>query len=287
MPGCPYLSAKPEISWAIDTSQPQLPSVLLSGADLPAEEAEIETAPEADAVPEAEVDPSALEISDAEAALDGGDKIYQSKKPCKVIKKTETIKKPGETIIHKPSHIIVNQPPTRLIINHPPLIVKPSPVILHHGGKIIHKHVAHKFLPRPVQVRPVYVKVVKPIEKKVLIEKPAAKKPPCEQQIVVKKVPLSPPFPSLTPEQIEQIMAAQKLVPAEELEEQAEQEEQQEEEAEQTIPNLEESFDGEYGVDAEVDAEQSEWQHIAAEPISEAEAEAEAAAKPAPCGCLQ
>lgn len=123
-----------------------------------------------------------------------GEQTYEPKAPCKIDRKTETTEEAGETVIHKPSHIIVNQPPTRLIINHPPLIVKPAPVVLHQGGKTIRTETIRKFLPQPVQVRPVYVRLVKPIEKQILVEKsPAGDKPSCEQKVIFDKPPTSAP----------------------------------------------------------------------------------------------
>lgn len=101
--------------------------------------------------------------------------------------KTQVIKGRPETVIHKPSHVIVNQPPTKVLIHHAPLIVKPSAVVFHRAGKTIHRPVTHKYLPRPVQVRPVYVKLVRPIEKKVLVEKQPGDKPGCSQNVVVEK----------------------------------------------------------------------------------------------------
>lgn len=105
--------------------------------------------------------------------------------------KTSTTKLRAETVIHKPSHIIVKQPPTQVLIHHPPLIVRPSPVVFHRHGKTIHRPVKHEYLPRKVEVRPVYHTVVKPIEKKVLIENKKLETPHFKEKIIVGKTPES------------------------------------------------------------------------------------------------
>lgn len=110
--------------------------------------------------------------------------------PCRTETTEESINEGAQTVIHRPAHIVVNQPPTRLIINHPPLIVKPSAIVLHTGGKTIKKLITKEFLPRPVHVRPVIVRIVKPIEKKVLISKPAV---PGLPQTIVHEAPIPPP----------------------------------------------------------------------------------------------
>lgn len=94
--------------------------------------------------------------------------------PCKVETSTEVIKTPGETFVHQPGEILINQPPTRLTINHAPYIVRPSPIVLNTGGKTITNAYTRKILPSSIQLRPVIVRIVKPIEKKVLIDRPAA-----------------------------------------------------------------------------------------------------------------
>lgn len=111
--------------------------------------------------------------------------------PCKTETETSETQEAGETIVHKPAHIIVNQPPTRLLIHHAPLIVKPSPLVVHQPGKLIKKTLTRNFLPRPVQVQPVYVRMVKPIEKKVLISKPA-EKPGCSEKVEQQPLPETP-----------------------------------------------------------------------------------------------
>lgn len=104
---------------------------------------------------------------------------------------TTTTKGRAETIIHKPSHIIVNQPPTRVLIHHPPLIVRPAPVVLHRGGKTIHRPVSHQHLPRKVVVKPVYETIVKPIEKKILVDSKKVEKPGCDKKVIVNRQPVS------------------------------------------------------------------------------------------------
>lgn len=99
--------------------------------------------------------------------------LPQSDKPCKVETSTDVVQKPGETFVHQPSLIKIMQPPTQLTIYHAPLFVKPAPVIVNQGGKTITKLHTRKFLPSQTQVRPVFVRVIKPIEKKVFIDKPA------------------------------------------------------------------------------------------------------------------
>lgn len=101
----------------------------------------------------------------------------QPKKPCKVEKNTETVKEAGETIIHKPGPIYVNQPPTRVLIHHAPLIVRPAPVVLNQGEKTIHNHITRQYMPREIKDRHVYIRLVKPIEKKILISKPGPNQP--------------------------------------------------------------------------------------------------------------
>lgn len=101
--------------------------------------------------------------------------------------KSTTTKLRAETVVHKPSHIIVNQPPTKVLIHHPPLIVKPSPVVFHRAGKTIHRPVKHQYLPRKVEERKVYHTVVKPIEKKVLIDSKKTETSDCKQKVIVNK----------------------------------------------------------------------------------------------------
>lgn len=184
-------SASAQSSWG-DFSAPgeyspdntQLENAQLDISQLENAEQELQQPEQSSADVQAELNQVASEYANAPGSTAGDSKIIESKRPCKIVKKIEITKKAGETIIHKPAHIIVNQPPTKLIINHPPLIVKPSPVVLSHGGKTIQKQITHKYLPRPIHVRPVYVKVVKPIEKKVLIEKNKNEKPGCLNKII-------------------------------------------------------------------------------------------------------
>lgn len=97
-----------------------------------------------------------------------------SNHPCKVERKTEVVRQPGETFVHQPGEILISQPPTRLVINHAPYIVRPSPIILNQGGKTITNEYIRKIMPGQIQYRPIIVRVVKPIEKKVLVDKPSA-----------------------------------------------------------------------------------------------------------------
>lgn len=62
---------------------------------------------------------------------------------------------------------------------------------MHKPGRQIKNHITKNFLPRPVQVQPVYVRLVKPIEKKVLISKPAPK-PSCSHQEHQQPLPETP-----------------------------------------------------------------------------------------------
>uniref|UniRef100_A0A1B0BQH7 DUF4794 domain-containing protein n=1 Tax=Glossina palpalis gambiensis TaxID=67801 RepID=A0A1B0BQH7_9MUSC len=68
----------------------------------------------------------------------------------------------GEILIHRPAPIIVKRPPTKVLVNHPPLVVKPAPVVLHKPPAVVMRKVYVKHHPRPVKVEPVYVNVVKP-----------------------------------------------------------------------------------------------------------------------------
>lgn len=78
---------------------------------------------------------------------------------------------PHEKVIHKPANILVKRPPTEILIHHAPLIVKPSSVTFHNPGRIIHRpHIQHN-LPQKYHIRPVYINIVKPIRKNVLLTK--------------------------------------------------------------------------------------------------------------------
>lgn len=117
------------------------------------------------------------------------DSVQQSNEPCKVETNTEIVQTPGETFVHHPGPIFINQPPTRLIIKHAPYIVRPSPIVVNQGGKTITKAYTTKYLPSPVHIRPVIVRLVKPIEKKVLIEKPAKPCQPDKSFVVAPEIP--------------------------------------------------------------------------------------------------
>jgi hypothetical protein len=88
----------------------------------------------------------------------------------------QIVKGKPETYIHHQPKIIVRQPPTHVRIEHPPTVIHPSTIVFRRHGKTIRRPVIYQHLPRDVRVRPVYVKVVRPIEKKVLVE---SKKAPC------------------------------------------------------------------------------------------------------------
>lgn len=79
-------------------------------------------------------------------------------------------KKPDETVVHKPSHIIVNRPPTEILLHHAPIYIKPSAVAFHRPGQITHRTVFRQMQPQKYHVQPYYVKIVKPIEKKLLLD---------------------------------------------------------------------------------------------------------------------
>lgn len=95
------------------------------------------------------------------------------------------IKGRPEIVMHRQPTLIVKRPPTTVRINHAPMIVKSSPIVFHRGGDRIHRPIIKKHLKRPVHIRPVVVKVVRPIEKKVLVEKHEA---PCneEEEVVLR-----------------------------------------------------------------------------------------------------
>lgn len=134
------------------------------------------------------------EMSQAQSIADTvpeaqSDSVQQSNEPCKVETNTEVVHTPGETFVHHPGPIYINQPPTRLIIKHAPYIVRPSPIVVNQGGKKITKAYTTKYLPSPVHVRPVIVRLVKPITKKVLIEKPAKPCKPDTSVVVAPEIP--------------------------------------------------------------------------------------------------
>ncbi|XP_013108456.1 chorion protein S38 [Stomoxys calcitrans] len=75
----------------------------------------------------------------------------------------------GEILIHRPAAIIVKRPPTKVVVNHPPLVVKPAPVVMHKPPAVVLRKVVVKHHPRPVKVEPVYVNVVKPPAEKYFV----------------------------------------------------------------------------------------------------------------------
>lgn len=85
----------------------------------------------------------------------------------------QIIKGKPETYIHHQPKIIVRQPPTHVRIEHPPTIIQPSTIVFRRHGKTIRRPVVYQHLPQDVEERPVYVNVVRPIEKKVIIENKA------------------------------------------------------------------------------------------------------------------
>ena len=94
-----------------------------------------------------------------------------SKKPRISYGPEQVVKGKPETYIHHQPKIIVRQPPTHVRIEHPPTIITPSTIVFRRHGKTVRRPVIYQHLPRDVRVRPVIVKVVKPIEKKILVEK--------------------------------------------------------------------------------------------------------------------
>lgn len=143
--------------------------------------------------PAAPADSDSLDLATAQDLADKSvadapvETIPAPDKPCKVETSTEVIHKPGETFYHQPGEILINQPPTRLIINHAPYIIKPSPVVINSGHKTITNAYTKKILPSSIQLRPVIVRIVRPIEKKVLIDKPAA--PGCKSYASTPVIP--------------------------------------------------------------------------------------------------
>lgn len=109
--------------------------------------------------------------------------VHQSKEPCKVETDTEDEHLPGETFVHHPGPIYINQPPTTLVIKHAPYCIRPAPVVLNQGGKKITKVKITKTMPAPIHIKPVIVRIVKPVEKKVLVEKPKCCSP--DKEVVV------------------------------------------------------------------------------------------------------
>lgn len=136
-------------------------------------------------------EPSDLEnaqsIADQSVNEQGLETIPAPDQPCKVETSTEIVQAPGETFVHQPGEILINQPPTRLIINHAPYIVRPSAVVVNQGGKKITNEYTRKILPSAIQLRPIIVRIVKPIEKKVLIDKP--QQPGCQNYAQTPVIP--------------------------------------------------------------------------------------------------
>lgn len=76
----------------------------------------------------------------------------------------------GEILIHRPAPIIVNRPPTKVLVKHPPLIVKPAPVIFHRPPSVIVRQVFVTPKPESMRMQPVYVKIIKPAPEKIYIK---------------------------------------------------------------------------------------------------------------------
>lgn len=99
----------------------------------------------------------------------------------------QVVKGKPETYIHRQPKIIVQQPPTHVRIEHPPTIIHPSTIVFRRRGKTIRRPVIYQHLPQDVQVRPVYVKVIKPIEKKILVGEKVAPCPKSAKQYKVQE----------------------------------------------------------------------------------------------------
>lgn len=99
--------------------------------------------------------------------------------PCDA--KTQIVKGRPETIVHRQSPIIIRRPPTRVVINHPPMVVKPSAVIFHREGTRVEQPVKHIHLPRKVKVHPYVVEKEIPIEKKIIVENKIEKSCGCSK----------------------------------------------------------------------------------------------------------
>lgn len=80
-------------------------------------------------------------------------------------------KHPDNTFIHQPAKILVQRPPTEILIHHAPVLVKPSPVVFHQPGKTILRPVLRKLLPQKYEERTNLVRIIRPIEQKVLVPK--------------------------------------------------------------------------------------------------------------------
>lgn len=170
-----------------------------------------------DCVPSSESEETA-DINSAQALADKScaeadieQTVHQSKEPCKVETSSETEDLPGETFVHHPGPIYINQPPTTLVIKHAPYCIRPAPVVLNQGGKKITRVKTTKFMPAPVHIKPVIVRIVKPVEKKVLVEKPKECAPdkqvivqpeipcPCEDVLKSAPAPCETPAPPCVP----------------------------------------------------------------------------------------
>lgn len=81
----------------------------------------------------------------------------------------EETKEPDDYIIHKPPHIIIHRPPTEILLHHAPIYIKRAPIIYERPGNIIKRKIERQMMPRQVIVKPVYYRVIKPIEKRVLV----------------------------------------------------------------------------------------------------------------------
>lgn len=77
---------------------------------------------------------------------------------------------PDDYIIHKPPHIIIHRPPTEILLHHQPIFIKRAPIVFNRPGKVIKRRTFRQMMPRQVVVKPVYYRIVRPIEKKVLLD---------------------------------------------------------------------------------------------------------------------
>lgn len=79
-------------------------------------------------------------------------------------------KEPDDYIIHKPPHIIIHRPPTEILLHHKPIFIKRAPIVFHRPGNVIKRRTFRHMMPRQFVVKPIYYRMIKPIEKKVLLD---------------------------------------------------------------------------------------------------------------------
>lgn len=85
------------------------------------------------------------------------------------IEQIKYIKDPDDFIVHKPSPIIIQRPPTEILLHHRPIHIKPGTVYFHQAGNILKKQTHRKIMPKKVITMPVIYRIIRPIEQKVLI----------------------------------------------------------------------------------------------------------------------